>query len=429
MAHRSELIDQAASTIVAHTGIKPGIIQGAKKASKSLIQVASLQTLLQRKDRLPPASLLVIDEAHHVVSPEWRALADHYSKAYHLLLSATPSRADGKPMGDVADAIVAPIQPSELIAQNSLVPCEIVAPSDRVSKGLAEDPVAAYLAFASGKRCIVFAQHKVQALALLERFNANDVPAVAVFDDTPWSVRQQAYAEVKSGKKRVLINIMIATEGFDLPEIEAVILARSVSHPALFIQMSARGSRPAPWINKQSYTLIDLKGSVTKFGSPDNDRTYSLDGDEGVTMSSGGLLKARTCGECGSSYTAVACPVCRAEYLSKEPEVEGIDLEKKRSMAPDDRSDLYQSYIRLLDRDWRADAGGFVKKAMDDFEATNGLVARPSWNKDFRDYLSKKYLTEPPPRRWPQDVGHPRLMGSFHKSYAEAVLWAGYTTS
>ena len=411
LAHRTELIAQAADTIRSLTGIEPGIIQGSRRPKQSLIQVASFQTLLNRRNNLPPASLLVVDEAHHALSPEYRAIVDSYGKAYHLLLSATPSRADGKPMGDMADAIVAPIQPSELVAQNALVPCEIIAPSEMVDKGLAQDPVEAYKEFASGGKAILFAQHKVQALALHERFKANQIQSVCVFDDTPWSTRQQAYDDLRKGKKSVLINIMIATEGFDMPDIDTVILARSVGHAALYVQMSGRGARPAPWANKQSYKLIDLKGSVAKFGSPEADRFYSLDGEEGITTEgNSGHGKTKECKTCFSMYTAVACPVCRAEAMSKEPEVKHVEMERKRYLAPDSNDDLYRKYIRLLDRDWSRDPQGFVKKAMADFEEETGSVARPSWGKDFANYLGRKFLTQKPPERWPMDVSHSKLM-------------------
>ena len=49
---------------------------------------------------------MIVDEAHHVVAKTWKRLTEHYARALLLGLTATPQRADGKPLGDIFDSMV-----------------------------------------------------------------------------------------------------------------------------------------------------------------------------------------------------------------------------------------------------------------------------------------------------------------------------------
>jgi superfamily II DNA or RNA helicase len=90
IAHREELITQAAAKLEAVTNLPVGVIKAGYKQDEScLIQVASIQTLIRRQ--LPPATLVIFDEAHHCHS---RTYAERDS--YILGCTATPRRTDGR---------------------------------------------------------------------------------------------------------------------------------------------------------------------------------------------------------------------------------------------------------------------------------------------------------------------------------------------
>jgi DNA repair protein RadD len=98
IAHRTELIDQAASALTAC-----GLSVGAIAAGSSLppqpfapVQVASIQTLAAR-GRVPEADMVIWDEAHHASAKTYADLFAQYAAAQHVGLTATPERADGKP--------------------------------------------------------------------------------------------------------------------------------------------------------------------------------------------------------------------------------------------------------------------------------------------------------------------------------------------
>lgn len=236
VAHRSELIDQAAAELRATTGLEVGIFQGQRKQNpRAPIQVASIQTLI-RREHIPPAEFLIGDEAHRMLASQWHALLETYSNAHFLYLTATPSRGDGKPMGDLADVIVPTVQPSELIDEGVLTPCEIIAPSEEISKGLAEDPTEAYLRWGNRRKAIFFCQTKEHARRTCERLSESGIPNGLVTDETPWAARKMIYSKVADGTIRALVNVMVATEGLDIPSLEVCVIARSMGNAAMFIQ-------------------------------------------------------------------------------------------------------------------------------------------------------------------------------------------------
>jgi superfamily II DNA or RNA helicase len=79
LAHRKELIDQSFAKLEAF-GVRAGVIMASDRRRDDylLAQVASVQTLRNRMDRLPEAKLVIVDECHHSTSQTYRQLIDHY---------------------------------------------------------------------------------------------------------------------------------------------------------------------------------------------------------------------------------------------------------------------------------------------------------------------------------------------------------------
>src|SRR5438874_1926048 len=125
LAHTREIIKQTSGKLFAHD-IPHGIIQaGFMTRPDEAVQVASIQTLwvramrMQRMD-MPPADLLIIDEAHHCPANTYRKIIAAYPEAVLLGLTATPCRGDGRGLGGIFDAIVECPQVAELIEQKYL---------------------------------------------------------------------------------------------------------------------------------------------------------------------------------------------------------------------------------------------------------------------------------------------------------------------
>jgi DNA repair protein RadD len=60
------------------------------------------------------------------------------------------------------------------------------------------------------------------------------------------------------------VNVGVLTTGFDYPELEAVLMARSTMSLALYYQIIGRVMRPHK--NKESGWFVDLGGNVDLFG-------------------------------------------------------------------------------------------------------------------------------------------------------------------
>ena len=135
LAHRREIITQTSKKL-SDVGIAHGIIMaGTPSRPLENVQVAAIQTLHRRAIGaeimdLPPADLLVIDEAHHCPAETYRKIIDQYPNAILLGLSATPARGDGRGLGGIFETIIECPQVAELITQGFLVKTRVYAPVD-----------------------------------------------------------------------------------------------------------------------------------------------------------------------------------------------------------------------------------------------------------------------------------------------------------
>jgi superfamily II DNA or RNA helicase len=141
LAHRREIIQQTSDKLHAND-ITHGIIQaGFPMRPLEAVQVASIQTLCRRafnseRIDLPPADLLVIDEAHHCPAQTYRKIVDAYPNAVLLGLTATPCRGDGRGLGGIFDMLIECPQVAQLIEQSYLVRTRVYAPVDPDLRGV-----------------------------------------------------------------------------------------------------------------------------------------------------------------------------------------------------------------------------------------------------------------------------------------------------
>lgn len=311
LAHREELLQQAKARLNREGVARVGIINSSSGCSTAPIHVASIQTLVARaRNGLPPATVVVFDEAHHYAAERWKEVADHYRGSVKLGLTATPERGDGLAMGDLFDCLIPVSSVRELQALGVLVQCRTFAP-DTKTKDLSHDPVVAYLTHTPGERAFVFAQNVSHAETLAKSFTEQGIRAATIHADTKWALREARLAAFQSQDDAplravgtlerapvVLCNVYTLTEGVDVPEASSCILARSCGHSGMMLQMVGRVLRKAP--GKTHATFIDLRGVVHRLGLPEADRAWSLSG------------KAIDLGEKERDVTLKPCPACGA---------------------------------------------------------------------------------------------------------------------
>ncbi len=318
IVHRGEIMGDVGQRLVRDGLTDLGFIKaGSSRGNRAaLVQLCTVQTLTAREQR-PLADLLITDEAHHAVASTYRQIYEAYPKVPHLGLTATPERADGTALGDVFDRMVVVATVPGLTEAGWLVPCDVIAPAGCQDE-LAQDPLAAWLQHAAGRRTIVFCANVPDAQQLAKRFVAAGVPAACVDGETPKAEREGALRALASGALQVVTNVYCLTEGVDVPSVEVCLLARGCSSAATFLQMVGRALRPCAATFKDRALLIDLRGVVHEHGLPGEERRFSLHGKAISTAQK--LPPLRQCKACGMVFRPCpACPRCGAVLPRPEP--------------------------------------------------------------------------------------------------------------
>lgn len=296
LAHQEELVIQAKEKLELITGIATGVIKaGYRRTPEALIQVASIQSLIRRE--MPPAALLVIDEAHHSAARTYQRVIENYLGSYILGVTATPCRIDGQGFKNTCDSLIVGPSTRELIDQGHLCDYKLFAAQNSIdttgvrktagefnqrqlAKAVGEslllgDLISTWKTHAQGKKIVVFAIDVLHSQEIAKAYLDADIPAEHLGGETPDRERQAILERFRSGETLVLCNVGIITEGFDLPDIEAIQCVRPTASVVLWLQMIGRSLRPA--LRKKRAIIIDHTANWRTHGLPDDEREWSLD--------------------------------------------------------------------------------------------------------------------------------------------------------
>ena len=267
LAHRGELLDQAADKLYKVTGLKCAVEKAEESCLGSWyrVTVGSVQTLMREKRLAGFAEdyfgTIIIDEAHHCVSDSYQTILNHFNKAKVLGVTATPDRGDMRNLGQVFDSLayeytlpraikdgyLCPIKAATIPLNLDLSGVSVQAGDFKAADiGSALDPYLGQIAdemtrYCAGRKTVVFlplvATSQKFAAILNERgFRAAEVNGNS--DD-----RAEILADFDAGKYDVLCNSMLLTEGWDCPSVDCVIVLRPTKVRSLYCQMVGRGTR------------------------------------------------------------------------------------------------------------------------------------------------------------------------------------------
>lgn len=330
LTHRRELATQASRTFHA-LGIPHGLVQaGGITDANALVQVASIQTIARRLDKLPEPALIVFDEAHHIGAAQWDAVFNHYPRAKILGLTATPWRLDGQGLGKWFSHMINGPTVRQLIDEGSLCDFRLFAPSapdltgvgtiggDFKAGALAKamdrpaivgDAIGHYRRLCPGKRAVVFAAGVANSQSIVAQFMAAGIPAEHVDGSMGTAERDAIVERFRRGETLVLSNADLFGEGFDVPAIEAVILLRPTKSLSLYLQQVGRALRPME--GKDVAIILDHAGNSLRHGLPDDERVWSLEDREKRAKREALDTPVRQCTECFFVYRpAPKCPCC-----------------------------------------------------------------------------------------------------------------------
>lgn len=188
---------------------------------------------------------------------------------------------------------------------------------------LVGDVVEHYRKLATGKRAILFATSIKHSKALVEAFEASGVAAAHLDGETPKGQREATVADFTAGRIAVLSNVGLFGEGFDVPAVEAAILARPTKSLSLHLQMIGRALRTAP--GKDHAIILDHAGNLERLGFPDDGFEWSMDGVEKKKRKAGDEDPIKQCPTCFCVHRpAPICPACGHAYEAKPREIEQV---------------------------------------------------------------------------------------------------------
>ena len=280
MAHRGELLYQAADKLKMLTGLDAAFEQGENHSLGSFfpVTVGSVQSLCQEKrlSTFPQDYFqdIIVDEAHHALSDSYQRVLAHFPKANVLGVTATPDRGDKQTLGTFFDSEAYEYSMSRAIREGYLssVKARMIPLQLDISKvgisggdystadvGCALEPYLHQIAgemarYCRGRRTVVF----LPLIATSQKFcrMLNDVGLRAAEVNGMSDDRSKILADFESGAYDVLCNSMLLTEGWDCPAVDCIVILRPTKVRSLYQQMVGRGMRLFP--GKENLLLLDF---------------------------------------------------------------------------------------------------------------------------------------------------------------------------
>ena len=283
LAHRGELLEQAADKIRSATGLRCSV-EKAEQTSVGRFErvtVGSVQTLMRDKRlrALGPDRFthILVDEAHHAVSSSYAAVLDYFSGAKVLGVTATADRADRRNLGEVFDSLAFEYGMVDAIRDGYLCPIEAQTVPLKIDisqvpirsgdwaadeLGTALDPYLPAIAdeMAStglkGGRTVVFLPLIKTSQKFCRILNERGFRAAEVNGQS--EDRAEVLADFAAGKYDVLCNSLLLTEGWDCPPVECIVNLRPTRSRPLYAQIVGRGTRLSPETGKERLLLLDF---------------------------------------------------------------------------------------------------------------------------------------------------------------------------
>jgi DNA repair protein RadD len=386
IAHRQELVSQI-SLALAREGVRHNII-GPPSIIKLCVSqhmaeigtsyydlyspcaVAGIDTLIRRTDKLrtwaQSVTLWVMDEAHHLLREnKWGEGISIFPNARGLGVTATFVRTDGKGLGrhtdGVFDTIITGPTARQLINEGYLTDYRIFAPKSDIDLSdvpisiatgdytlpklkiavrksrIVGDVVDHYIRIAMGKLGVTFATDVETAGEIAVKFNVAGIPTEMVHAETPPRERIATIQRFRNREILQLVNVDLFGEGFDLPAVEVVSMARPTKSYGLYVQQFGRGLRvmvsPTLCDKWATFTNTERRGYISASGKPhaiiidhvnnvdpragghglpDTSRQWTLSRREKRESSLTNVTPIRVCPACTGVYSRYLsiCPYC-----------------------------------------------------------------------------------------------------------------------
>ena len=339
LVHVSELIKQNFSTLLKLWPEAPVGVYSAglgRREGIDPITVAGIQSVYRKSSELGHRDLVIVDEAHRIppagegmyqtlltglreINPHLRLIgltATPYRMGQGYLWDGEGALFDGPSyqidigtlvrLGYLSPLTTSPVKARADLSgvkkrQGDFVESELETAMESITESACKEMVA--LA-SDRKKWLVFCVGISHAKRVTEELVRFGIPSDLVTGSTSTEDRDRIVRNFREGELRALVNVMVLTTGFDVPDIDCLVFLRPTLSPGLFVQMAGRGTRIAD--GKTNCLLLDFARNLDRHGPVDKI------GAPGVGSGEPGEAPTKTCPECGATMYAgaTACPSC-----------------------------------------------------------------------------------------------------------------------
>ena len=390
LVHRQELLQQTSARL-GQLGVEHGVIAPGYKVKHAQVQLASIGSVARRLSQFPwSPNLVLVDEAHHCTAKTWQTVLNGYPNANVIGWTATPTRLDGRGLGEIFDLLVEGPSIRRLIDLGYLSRYRLYAPPNQIDRAALRvrggdfrreeidlavnrpavlfEAVANYQRYAAGKRAIAFCSTIRHAEAVCKSFEAAGIPAGLIDGTLAVADRHDRIAGFKDGRYQILVSVDLISEGFDVPDCECVLLLRPTASLSVYLQQIGRALRPSD----SEAIVLDCAGNSAQHGLPCAVREWSLTGTLKSRDMGQAALSVRVCQKCyGVHRPAPTCPFCgyihppsRAIPKEVQEQLTEIDLRaaaaveraaKKKARSEVGRARTLEELLQIAkDRGYRA---------------------------------------------------------------------------
>lgn len=320
--------------------------------------VMMVQTACRRLHKMPRPDLIIVDEAHHILSASYIKILEYYKGVPVLGFTATPSRMNEGGLGAVFEELILSVSTEWLIENHYLAPYRYYSVQladasklhtkrgdyDRAEleelmnqSAIFGGAVENWLKLANGKKTIVYCSSIETSKNTVKAFQDAGIAAAHLDGTTPKAERESVVNAFRSGEIKVLSNVDLFGEGFDVPDCEAVVLLRPSQSLTLHIQQSMRSMRYDPKNPEKVAIILDHVGNYTRHGLPDDEREWSLEAKTKKSKKKD-EKPIKQCPVCFSvvDSSVKICPYCFHEFKpeprAEQKTIEGYTLEEITKM-------------------------------------------------------------------------------------------------
>lgn len=380
LAHRHELLDQISETLKQFKVYHSFIAANRYYNPKALVQVGSVQTVVRRLGLIQTPRFIIVDEAHHCAAGTSYHKIIQTFKPWVVGVSASPRRLSGEPLGDVFDEMIMGPSVSELIERGHLCKYRLFAPppkfslngvhkrgGDYISSELENvldkpritgDCIEQYNKHLKGKRAVVFCTSIKHAEHVASQFASCGITSAMIEGKTETYERNKIVRDFRENRIKILTNVNIATEGFDVPDLDGVIQLRPTQSLVLYTQMVGRVLRKAP--GKTEGIILDQVNNYASHGMPDDDHQWTLKGIEKQKNKSDSGESVRVCPMCFAAQFSgkSQCVFCGHVFEIKSRKIDEVD---------GDLEEIKREHLRKLEtkkKDYSAEYSELLETAI-----------------------------------------------------------------